>query len=295
MAELDDIAAGATKLLNCQGHAFEEGVIQHCRTLLDSGQSDWTFRLAECPVDLHGRPHHIDFVLEHRRRTAVMLGECKRVDPSRARWCFVKRQHTSADERIGEAHPVFSTIRWARDGHPNLREDPRRARAERTFHLCLELKTGKPGEGCPPDPNKPHEQAVDQAFRSASGYIERMKHDGGSLMELGASVLILPAIVTTAQLFASETAISGADLQTGKIDGLDIKPVGFVWFQQNLSRHLRPDGVHFEAPRFGIDSFDRSIARRHTRATAIVNVEHLGWFLNKTSLLGEHEDYLDRL
>lgn len=168
-------------------------------------------------------------------------------------------------------------------------------RTERAFHHCMELKTGKPGEGCPADPNKPHEQAVEQAFRSASGYIERMKQDGGSLLAVGTSVLVLPLIVTTAELFASSTDISSTDLNTGKIERLDVTPVGFLWFQQNLSRHLRPEGVHIEPPRIGIESLDRATVRRHTRATAVVNVEHLGMFLRQTSGLGDHEDYLDRL
>jgi hypothetical protein len=142
MSELDDIAAGATKRLNTHGYAFEQAVIHRCVQLHRHGLSQWRFVISECPVDLHGEPHHIDFVLYDAGKAAVIVVECKRVDPARARACFLKRTYTRAGEPSGAQRPIVSVIQWDRDRPRGLFERPMQLALETPFHLCMQLKTG---------------------------------------------------------------------------------------------------------------------------------------------------------
>jgi hypothetical protein len=287
MAGLDDIAAGATKLLNTHGYAFEQVVIHCCANLYSGEKSDWRFVVSEYPVLLHGRPHHIDFVLEHKQSKSVLVAECKRVDPARSRWCFVRRTYTDAATGVGLEDPIVSLIKWTQVGGSQLVEFPTRVSEWRPYHLCLELKTDQKGDGVGSDLNGSMPKASDQAFRSASGFIERMKTDGGSQLPLNQPLFVLAAIFTTATLFTAETAIADADLKTGNIDKLEVSPAQWVWYQQNLSQHLRPSEshqLHDAEPRGAIhDSLERAVIRHHTRALCVVNVQHIHEFLRAMS------------
>ena len=146
---------------------------------------------------------------------------------------------------------------------------------ETPYHLCLELRiTNQQGDGVGAAPNKAMKTAADQAFRSASGFLSRTKEERHWQLRPHTSVMVLPVIFTTAELLTTDTPISDADIKTGKVEGLTLGRARWVWFQENLSKRLLPEGLHLEDHEpVGSNTLERFVMRRHTRALVVVNAE----------------------
>ena len=133
---IDLTPAGVRKYLNAHGHAFQYAVIRRCYELTQNGRSEWTFVAAEVPVGLQNTIH-IDFVLRSRDTRVYLVAECKRADPARANWCFVKAPYTRRNARGNEL--VFQEVEY---GQRETVSKPREVAAGiENCHLGFELRT----------------------------------------------------------------------------------------------------------------------------------------------------------
>ncbi len=88
--------------------------------------------------------HHIDFILRSRSRRTYLVAECKRADPSRARWCFARAPYTRHNPIQGEV--IFDQFVYRPVNV--MDQQPRMAYMDRGIHhVRLERKTDAPAEG----------------------------------------------------------------------------------------------------------------------------------------------------
>jgi len=274
MGELDDVATGLRKILNSHGHAFQEAVARFC--YLHQLTSPWEFLQSECPVELNGKPMHIDFILQNRTTGALIVAECKRADPAIARWCFAMRMFNRAGEPPGPTHPIISMVVWVKSSG-RLEEYPALFSPGHPYHLLFETRTGKPGEGTTSVSNR-GDSAIIQAFRGVGGLMERYRDTGQRELKIDWPVAIYPVVFTTAELYVTDADLSAADLATGDLTEVRVAPVPWVWHQENLSRELRPQRV-FVASASEEKTLEHSVQLRHTRAASVVNVKSIPSFL----------------
>ena len=84
------------KLLGAHGHGFQYAVLRRAKELAEKRLSNWVFEAAEFPVGTSESPIHVDFVLRDLQATVYLVVECKRADPARANWCFLKAPYARA-------------------------------------------------------------------------------------------------------------------------------------------------------------------------------------------------------
>lgn len=145
------------------------------------------------------------------------------------------------------------------------------------YQVCREIRTGNKGEGV--DAGGDLDKAISQAFRGVSGLIQELVRGVvGMHLPPNDAVALYPVVFTTAELWVTETPLSSADITTGDLESLNVAPINWLWYQENLSRDLRPKDVFLATtrPETGLA---RTVRNRSTRAAAIVNVLSIPSFL----------------
>lgn len=223
----------------------------------------------EVPVSVGDQELHIDGVLElrsevflHPRRRVFVVVECKRSDPNLSRWCFAP-----VDER---KRPVVLDTYWHR--RTDLIEAVREIKAPfiaagarscalPTTQVGVELKNARlDGNGV----GKTLNEAITQAMRGASG----LANDMLSWIEADETAIVIPMVVTTAQLFASKTVLSAAALTTGELAAVSVEQPPFLWYTTNISRSLMPS---VSRPGQADRSIANKLAHRSMRSVLVAN------------------------
>jgi hypothetical protein len=278
-------AAAFRSVLNSHGHAFHQAVLRYIHRLrLPEYGSRLRFEVSECPVELHGKPIRIDFVLKFGEH--YLVGECKRANPAIASWCFAKTPYVRRNQ--GRICPVFSAP--VRSGVTGIVDDmPHRITTEvDIYQIAAELRTSDKGEeGAGGRGAIDH--AVTQVFRSAGGWIELLKSDETRRLSAEPQVII-PVIFTTAKLFVTDADLGEADLQTGNLGDIDLIPKPWIWFQVALTRDLRPELRPNPIRDDGSPS--AMLLTRLARAVAIVSVGGIRPFL---TALCDEDLFLERI
>jgi hypothetical protein len=267
-------AAGLRKVLNSHGHGFHHAVLKRTQELTEGGQCAWAFVAAEFPVVVGGITVHADFILRSRSGRTYLIAECKRADPSRARWAFIRAPYTWRDPNEGEL--VFDQIVCE---PPNFITAGTGALYEQSpaYHLGLEMKLNVPAEGVPQSGSAIN-QAVSQVLRATSGFINyKFAQERRACREREVTRFI-PVVITTAQLVVSDVDISGADLLSGDLpsESVSTQEVPRLWFNHHRSPALRPDHAWMAAPN---QEMSAALKREFSRAVAIVNPAGLDNFL----------------
>ena len=272
----EEISHILAKTLSTHGHGFHYAVLRRSKELFEQEKSYWVLQAAEFPVSAGDKVTHIDFVCSSRRRLTYLVAECKRADPARARWCFVRAPFTWRAPRPNDA--VFEEVTYR----------PRKFQARAclvqanrpVYHLGLELKTGMKGDGR--DRTQAINDATTQVLRGTSGLINQVCVDKGPTHEPAALSRFLPVIFTTAELWVSDTDLSEAELETGKVDLGRAQQVQWLWFNHNQTPALQHGLTRHEV------SEDLSAALRHqfTRTIAIVSPSGIDEFLSH-----QHHDF----
>ncbi len=279
-----NVSADLEKILNIHGFGFQYSVIKTARDLYDQQKCGWLLEASEIPVGNPGEQTHIDFVFEltakswDENRKAYLIGECKRVDPAKANWLFVKNpRKIMYGTRIDSLIQIESII-------PNLGSAVNPARAmtrtthvqRGTFELGFESKTDAKGDGIGSHDRSPINQALGQVFRAQKGfigYLDRLRHDLRN-DKLRKEAVFVPAIFTTAKLYTSNTQLDLADTATGKLPSGSVEAVQVPWLWYNHNRFLDASPFIRDA-----DKDRDSYFGDFTRSVAIVSSSGLEEFM----------------
>lgn len=289
-----EISQSLQTVLNRHGYSFQYSLMRKFVDLRESSKSMWLPIGAEFPVDLHNETTHIDFVQINAFGRVYMIVECKRSDPAKANWCFVKTPYTWEDS--DDSHIQFDKISI------NAIDDPRPLISYSTVHknspnvpvtnLGIELRTGQKGDGTGNSSRSSINDAISQVLRGSSGFINHFqqnlgKHGKFKIDKSHLSAVFLPVIFTTAQLWITDSNIGTADLATGYLpkDAVAARKVDWLWFNHNRSKNLSVQDLRFSMP-------DSNYMSKHyyefVRSVAIVGPDGVEDFLrrNMDSWLG---------
>jgi hypothetical protein len=261
-----------TATLNKHGYAFQHAVIKQAHRQFRSQNSLWMFESIEFPVETQGRVTHIDIVMK-QGADVYLVGECKRVDPSLSLWCFVRAPHTRRDN---PRDAVVLELLRQQEGQKLVSQPLKLRWPAEPYHISLELrKQGVRGDGTGGGRGSINE-AIAQALQGASGLADHFHtRDWATLRDR--KFLFVPVVFTTAELWTTEADLGQANLESGHVAETDIaaKQVDWLWFNYNLSPHLRHSIPSSRTPRELTDT----LLVEATRSVAIVSPSGLQDFL----------------
>lgn len=213
------LSAELLKILNSHGHGFHYAVMGRSERLSNQKKSAWVLTGAEFPVDVGGQATHIDFVRQSRSSGHTFLvAECKRADPATARWCFAPVPYTWRNDNPGEV--IFDQFDYSsHDERRRPEPSPKIAflgQADKTYHIAHELRTNRKGDGVGRNRSE-IDQAVAQVLRGSSGFINHVPTEDRWPSRTRYSLLFVPAIFTTAELWVTDADLGAADLATGDL------------------------------------------------------------------------------
>lgn len=274
--------------LNLHGYGFQEAIKQvtiHRRTDFSEVNWGWKYFGSEIPVPINDdKSHtHVDLILRAWTKRRIrhtgyfLVGECKRVNPSKAFWCFVKRQNTwpeQADDTVqfdcleasGSSFTATSRSAYVRDA---------------VYDLGIEVKTDLKGDPCTSPDRSPIQAAIGQVLRGVAGFIDTLSSSiaYNDVLGIGEPEILIPVVFTTADLFASSLDLGKSEIGDGKLlkaeNGLTRVP--WIWFNHHRTPNLRPK------TRFGYgDEKEKHVSKRYrdtVRSVVIVNGHSLEQFL----------------
>jgi hypothetical protein len=271
--EAGRVSPGLRKVLNSHGHGFHYAVLRRADQLSAAQRASWVLDAAEFPVVTGGSTTHIDFILRSRSHQTYLVAECKRVDPARARWCFVRAPYTWRNRREGEV--IFDQFVYQ---PPNLLDQqPRIVSMDRgIYHLGFELKTDAPGEGLAQS-SQAINQAMSQVLRATSGLINHHFERSRRSFTTKGMVRFIPVVFTTAQVWVTDVDLGSADIATGDLptEAVRAQATDWIWCNHNRSPLLRADleWAHLSG------ELARELRLEFTRTIAIVGPEGIDKFL----------------
>lgn len=277
----DQVSQLLKKTLDIHGYGFQYAVLKLADEMRRQNRSDWRLFGSESPVSIKNETTHIDFILKHRAGNTFIIAECKRADPAKANWCFVKSPYTWTDEK--ENYVQFDKIRWNNpsNGQISLRHHTALVATERNIaHIGVEVHTGEKGDGIGNPYKSAINQSVSQVLRSSSGFVNYFYNNFSEAEKRKPGMndyRFLPVIFTTAQLWITNTDLGTANLQNGYLSNESVKAekVEWLWFNENRSEPLSPD--------VKLCSLERDLTREYeqfVRSVAIVNAESIEKFFN---------------
>lgn len=305
-SEADNLAKQLAPLLgrelNKHGYSFHQRVMREAGTAFESARQAWRFIASEYPVEVKGRPTHVDCILASDiapDRRAMLLIECKRVNPALGAWAFCRSQFV---RRNRDAEALFldrATVhmRWG-VGAVGVQMA---YKSSDYYHVGIPLRIdGQAGDQTGGSDRDAITQAVDQACKGVNGVINewgRLATHSGELESR--TVYLVPVVVTTAKIFVSDVDLSAADLATGEIEPcvLSLSPRPWILYQAHVSPGIRHDHPAVKVPHIeegdnlltavfkdyrspnahiGLDAL---LDRDHIRTVPIVTASGLGEFL----------------
>lgn len=269
----EQIAASLRKILNTHGHGFHYAVVRRAEELRAQRESSWIFEGTEIPVLVREETTHVDLVLRTRSNFTYLVGECKRADPAKARWCFARSPYTWRNATNEEL--IFDQLILRPNQTHGAR--PRSRYVNRgSYQLGLELRTGQQGDG-QGGGGREIANAISQVLRSTSGFINLAWGHTSYPKDFEKAITFIPAIFTTAQLWTTEADLGGADLATGNLtpEQVEVKRANWPWFTYNRSAHLS-HWLPYEEVK---DDVSRLLRNEYARTIAIVGVEGIDEFL----------------
>jgi hypothetical protein len=269
----EEISNSLTEILNIHGYSFQYAVIQRAKALFDNKSSNWRFVGAEIPVTINGQVIHVDFVFKHKTANIFLIGECKRAEPSRANWCFVRAPFTFSNLMTG--FTFFDLIR-----HDGMSERVEYGCLESfadksIYHLGFELKTGLKGDGIGGVKSNIN-SAISQVLRGSSGYINSIfKSHKIRNISPNTNYYFVPVIFTTAKIFSSENNIGVAKIEDGLLqkNSLQVSQNSWIWFNHN-----RSDELKHSLPHSAIDDIYQKDSKEYIRSIAIVSADGIDNF-----------------
>lgn len=273
----NDIDALLRGELNAQGYGFQHAVVQeihrHRESLIEAIATEF-------PVSYRDRSTHIDVLAWVRQRKGLLIGECKRVNPKFGYWAFAKspftfdrRSRETWLERLMPANQEFPVDRTV---PVPIAVDP--------YHVAYEVKDRKEdGDKAGAPKGRALSDALAQVVVGVNGMLHMLSLQK-TLLKTAGPLLMIPAIFTTADLYATDDSdLHLAELKTGNTPGATFKKVPWLFYEHNVSPDLLA-----EIQREGYGAavrFKDLLPARHTLAIAIVSHDGVSSFLRAATNL----------
>lgn len=273
----DEFATGLSLL----GFAFQFRVAAEIEQMRAKKLMDpWQLVGTEVPVALGALHTRIDLVLEKKAApdwTRFVAIECKRVNPKFGRWCFAKSPYPYPEYAAGQL--AVEGVRLGSGDHVEI-ETRGGDYSQQCYHVGFALKMKDARGDASPVANDQDaiEAACGQVCLGASG-LTRALLDRGYMGASGGcrGFFVLPMIVTTATLYATNVSLADADLATGAIDMDENAVQELPWlvyqYMQSPSRVISDGRIH-ERP----DEILGHVAGDALRSVAVVNACHMDKF-----------------
>lgn len=262
VSEQERVATGLQRVLDTHGYGFQYAVLRRAQESVYVGDSRWSFEAAEFPVEVQGQSTRIDLVLKHGTVPVYLVGECKRVDPALADWCFAKAPYTRRNPQSSEPIIVDRVRRYGGRIFAGVETLDRIAHA---YRVAVELRTDQKGDGS--GSSKAIEGALTQVLRGSNGFIEFLARNAHLLADK-THACALPVIFTTAQLWTTDAKLDEAEIGTGH---LVIKPDQVQrapWLVYQY--HPAPSLKHTQGNDANISNLGAALETEFTRSVVIV-------------------------
>jgi len=271
------------KVLNAHGYGFQYSALEFIKESYHQGKTNWLFEAAEYPVEVQGKHTCIDFILKWKYLSLFLIAECKRVDPKFSNWCFIKAPY-ELRHRTYEKFVMDSLTFSKNPGVAISRRtliSPKTVWGEinpnTTFHIGVVLKNHSTGCESGRSENDAIENAASQVCRGLNGFMDLAaeKHPLS-----GDQLFFMPAIITTAKLWTSDSDISHSNILDGKIKLTDESLVerGWIYYQYHLSPGLKHSMKDLSTTE---DSFSKILDQEYIRTILIISASGIEDFLTK--------------
>lgn len=258
--------------LNRHGYAFQHAVVQRGAALFKAGRTGWVFEATEFPVRTQDAVTHIDLVFRAGNTDVYLVGECKRVDPALGTWGFARAPFTRRNARRDQL--VFEEL--AADPSAKMSAAPFKFPWSRPpYQIGTEIRTKATGDGSGGGRDS-IERSVTQVLRGVNGLADRFYALPWDQLS-GRHFRFVPAIFTTAEVWTTEADLREAELSSGRLplEGFVAEQSGWIWFNYNLSPHLKHTVPLTKAP----NTLSDSLIAESTRSVAIVSPAGIDDFL----------------
>lgn len=274
------------RVLNAHGYPFQFAVIRRAQVLRQLQYSKWVFESSEIPVGTSGRSTHVDFVFrDYRGRdngafpNLYLIAECKRVDPSKAIWCFVRNPYPMRNA-AESSHPVqFDRIISKVGEERYVKDGLIKHWGSSVFELPFQLRSSQPNDPLSPLARSPINDAAYQVLLGQQGFISHLTSLKGvhEQEQMRRENVFVPVVFTTAELFVSDVDLGDSDIYSGEItkDLKSMQKVNWLWYNYRRPSDL---GISLEEHGRDLTHYDRYFAF-FTRSIAFVSVSGIDEFL----------------
>lgn len=267
------------KLLGQHGYGLQYAVLRELERASREEQLRWVFEVAEFPVSVRGRDTRVDFVLRHVDKPLYVVVECKRANPALSDWCFLRAPYTYRDQR---REGVFvDRMTWEDNRRLRFVEVAELLYTSDAYHIGLELKTNAAGDDVGRGRGE-LDHAATQVMLGVNGLIESFAR---SKVRANSQRYLIPIVVTTANLWGSDTDLAAADLETSVIsrERISLLPKTWIAYQYPTSESIK----HETARRFPLSpDLVATFAGEYLRTVQFVRPQHLPGLLRLISDAG---------
>jgi len=248
----------------------------------------WNCEAVECPVSArNGKQTRLDLVLaSHKRETVKLAIECKRSDPKYKLWVFFDTDPCAhgADARKAfiETASVSPGLTQAACSHNHCIKRIAAPVQWQCFNYYLESKLDmKPDAKDKVSSTQNLEDALGQVMLGQTGLFEKLKE-----LHLKSSVVVIPVVITTADLVHAEFEPKNVQLRDGMIDHKELKlnDLPFLAVNYRANDDLALDRSQCPSE---IASIVDDLLGRQIRTVFVVSAKEVNRFLS------ELEDWLE--
>lgn len=217
-------------------------------------------------------------IFTNPNKSIFIIGECKRAEPSKSNWCFVKAPYSRRDSNNEEL--FFDRISKSEDTGLST-ECHTKVDRQGSYSLCFEIRDNQKGDGLGQNQNR-IDSAISQILRGTSGFMNFILSTDKKIIASNTPTHLIPVIFTTAKLLTSEVDISQGDITTGLIDTSLVKTneVPWLWINYNRSPMFSPK-IPLKVHTSLYHNLSYYLQQEFTRSIAIVNSTGMKDFLSR--------------
>lgn len=238
--KVNDVSESLRNRLNEHGYCFQYASLDFIKNELPNIEgTPWVFQTSEFPVQIGNKDKgtRIDFVLKSRHsivQNLFLLFECKRSNPALKNWCFLRLPYVR-NGRTSER--FFAEVITAESRIQSTGKILSFSTHDEFYHLAIEVKSGETGD----KNGKSYgeiEDAATQICRGLNGLIDLYAKYPQKLTNT--PVIIIPIILTTANILTGNLEIENIDLLSGKLNTPpNLTPKDWIYYQYHQSPALK--------------------------------------------------------